>query len=225
MSLTVSIMQPYFFPYAGYYRLLVEADVFVIYDCVQFPRRGYVHRNRLRLADAEQAWLTLPLEKCAQSTEIRDLKFRDDALVRFKSRARKFPSLIPLLDGNGPDGFPRDIADALFDFDQSPVDYLERTIAATTAAIGLSPRIVRSSEFQIESKIRGQDRILEIVQALNATRYINSPGGRALYDADQFRSRGLELAFLSEFSGPSRSSLDIMLTSGVSALRGLVSGV
>jgi hypothetical protein len=57
---TVAIMQPYFFPYAGYFRLLAASDLFVIYDCVQFPRRGWVHRNKLVDASGEARWLTLP---------------------------------------------------------------------------------------------------------------------------------------------------------------------
>ena len=60
---TVAIMQPYFFPYAGYFRLFAASDLFVIYDCVQFPRRGWVHRNLLPDASGSERWLTLPLEK------------------------------------------------------------------------------------------------------------------------------------------------------------------
>ena len=54
-------MQPYFVPYAGYFRLFAAADVFVAYDCVQFPRRGWVHRNRLPTATGMSDWLTLPV--------------------------------------------------------------------------------------------------------------------------------------------------------------------
>ena len=61
-SRTVAIMQPYFAPYAGYFRLLATTDLFVVYDCVQFPRRGWVHRNQLPDAAGKLDWLTLPLE-------------------------------------------------------------------------------------------------------------------------------------------------------------------
>ena len=60
---TFAVMQPYFFPYAGYFRLFAASDLFVIYDCVQFPRRGWVHRNLLPDASGSERWLTLPLEK------------------------------------------------------------------------------------------------------------------------------------------------------------------
>ena len=60
---TVAVMQPYFIPYAGYFRLFAASDLFVIYDCVQFPRRGWVHRNRLLDRSGKLRWLTLPLDR------------------------------------------------------------------------------------------------------------------------------------------------------------------
>ena len=83
----VAIMQPYFLPYAGYFRLFAATDLFVIYDCVQFPRRGWVHRNRLVDASGKERWLTLPLAKVPQRTLIRDLCFASDAIdIRYDHR-------------------------------------------------------------------------------------------------------------------------------------------
>src|SRR5258708_33697304 len=76
---SVAIMQPYFIPYAGYFRLLAASDLFVIYDCVQFPRRGWVHRNRLVDRNGALRWLTLPLQSAPQNVLIRDLQFTSDA--------------------------------------------------------------------------------------------------------------------------------------------------
>jgi hypothetical protein len=54
---TVAVMQPYFLPYPGYFRLFAAADQVALFDCVQFPRRGWVHRSRrrCRLADLAAA--------------------------------------------------------------------------------------------------------------------------------------------------------------------------
>src|SRR5262244_1544533 len=76
---TVAIMQPYFVPYAGYFRLYAASDLFVVYDCVQFPRRGWVHRNRLVDRTGALRWLTLPLAKAPRDILIRDLRFTSDA--------------------------------------------------------------------------------------------------------------------------------------------------
>src|SRR6476619_972718 len=90
---TMAIMQPYFIPYAGYFRLFAASDLFVIYDCVQFPRRGWVHRNKMFGADGRECWLTLPLAKMARDVRIRDLSFSADAGAILQERMRRIPLL------------------------------------------------------------------------------------------------------------------------------------
>src|SRR5258706_15733139 len=89
----VAIMQPYFIPYAGYFRLFAATDLFVVYDCVQFPRRGWVHRNRLVDASGKERWLTLPIEKAPRDTLIKDLRFSVDAREILARRLRSLPIL------------------------------------------------------------------------------------------------------------------------------------
>ena len=112
---TIAIMQPYFLPYAGYFRLIARSDVFVIYDCVQFPRRGWVHRNKLLDAAGAEQWLTLPLRPAPQDVLIRDLEFPEDAPAAIAERLRPFPLVArdgvhaPLLDRMlQPQGRPAD---------------------------------------------------------------------------------------------------------------------
>src|ERR1700680_3840117 len=90
---SVAIMQPYFIPYAGYFRLFAASDLFVIYDCVQFPRRGWVHRNRLVDASGTQRWLTLAIAKGPRGTLIRDLRFSIVAGHVLARCMRSFPLL------------------------------------------------------------------------------------------------------------------------------------
>ena len=83
-------MQPYFIPYAGYFRLFAASDLFVIYDCVQFTRQGWIHRNRLVDLSGRERWLTLPLAKAPQSVLIRDLRFAPNAEAVLADRLRPF---------------------------------------------------------------------------------------------------------------------------------------
>ena len=76
---TVAVMQPYFFPYAGYFRLLAQAEVFVLFDCVQHRARGRVHRTEVPAPAGGLEWLTLPLASAARDTRIQDLRFADQA--------------------------------------------------------------------------------------------------------------------------------------------------
>src|SRR5438105_14372105 len=84
-------MQPYFLPYAGYFRLLQATDLFVVYDCVQFTRRGWIHRNKLTNFQNEDVWFTLPLAKAAQDIKINELAFVNDAENRMLEQINKFP--------------------------------------------------------------------------------------------------------------------------------------
>jgi hypothetical protein len=202
---TVAIMQPYFLPYAGYFRLFAASDLFVVYDCVQFPRRGWVHRNRLVDASGATRWLTLPLEQAPRDVLIRDLRFATDAARSLAARLRPFP--LAARNAAAVDH----IVSALRLPDGSPLDYIERLLEQVVAYIGLPWRVVRSSTLGIPASIHGQDRILEIVRRLDAGRYVNAPGGRALYDAEAFAHAGIELRFLSDYGGPLSSILTRIL--------------
>ena len=203
--LTVAIMQPYFVPYAGYFRLFAASDLFVIYDCVQFPRRGWVHRNRLVDLSGVERWITLPVAKAPRDALIRDLRFRADADALFAQRMRR----IPVVPTNP--GAIAAILEALWDLHGIPVEYIARLLEQVVRYLGLPWNVLYSSSLAVPDTFRGQDRILEIARRLGASRYINSPGGRDLYSADAFEKAGIELSFLPDYSGPSSSILTRLL--------------
>ncbi|MGA2795537.1 MAG: WbqC family protein [Roseiarcus sp.] len=198
-------MQPYFLPYAGYFRLFAASDLFVIYDCVQFPRRGWVHRNRLIDSSGAERWLTLPLEKASQDVLIRDLRFPSNAAELLADRLRPFPLAAKVSASAEP------ILAALRQVQDSPVDYIERLLERIVAYCGIRWNVMRSSSLNIPAELRGQDRILEIARRLGARHYVNSPGGRQLYDPAAFADAGIELRFLPDYGGPTISILDRIL--------------
>jgi hypothetical protein len=77
--------------------------------------------------------------------------------------------------------------------------------------LGLQWNVIRSSSLQISAELRGQDRILEIARRLGARRYVNAPGGRALYDPQRFADNGIELCFLDDYPGSRISILNRLL--------------
>jgi len=82
-------MQPYFFPYAGYFRLFAMTDIFLFLDDVQFPRTGWVHRNKFHTINSGIEWITLPLEKGDRnSTKITDLKYREPEEIIIQEYAK-----------------------------------------------------------------------------------------------------------------------------------------
>lgn len=201
----IAVMQPYFVPYPGYFRLFAEADLFVVYDCVQFPRRGYVHRNQLPDSGGEAQWLTLPLRAAPQETLVRDLEFADDSIDLLEDRRRKFPSLNSM-----PPEWERLFAEA-----RGPLlPWLSSTLSLTCNMLGLQCPMVHSSSLNIPAHYRGQDRIIEICKTLGATRYLNAPGGKELYSEEDFGNAGIALTFLAPYSGSSWSVLYDLCTDG-----------
>ena len=209
---TVAVMQPYFVPYAGYFRLFAAADVVALFDCVQFPRRGWVHRNRLRDAAGEPKWLTLPLAKAPRESEIRAMTFAPDAADRFETDLRR---LVP----DPPPAAAARLLTPLRRVGGRLVDYLEESMRATCAELALPFVTVRSSTLGLDPELRGADRVIAVARRLGADVYLNPPGGRALYDEASFSRAGLGLRFLPAWSGSSLSILQRLIDEDPTAIR------
>ena len=200
MGVRISVMQPYFAPYAGYFRLMCDVDAFVVLDQVQFPRTGWVHRNRLRRLDGFQDWLTLPLARAPVSTAILDLAFAPQVEAWTLKAARRFEALrqpasdvlacLPLVEAT-----------------ETPCNSVVRLLARFAKTLGIVPNVIRQSELPLPVGLGGAERIYEICRQLGADRYVNSPGGRSLYDHEAFRRRGVTLEFLPDYRGPMDSIL------------------
>lgn len=209
----IAVMQPYFFPYLGYFRLFSEVDEFVLYDCVQMPRRGRVHRTQVASLGRESDWLGLPLARQPQDVLIRDLAFAADARAEFD---RRLSSLAWVASTRGPD------ADRVRDYLHAPLDsvmdFLESGLRLVLDLLDIHTPIVRSSVLGMDPALRAQDRILAIAHARGATHYLNSPGGRDLYDPESFAREGIELEFLQPYEGAFMHLLPALMAGQRSAM-------
>jgi hypothetical protein len=195
-------MQPYFIPYAGYFRLFCASDVVVLFDCVQFPRRGWVHRNVLPLASGSPDWLTLPIEKSDRSILINQLKFADHARERLADSMRRFPLLETARKQNSP------VLNRVMDLGETTVaDYLAGLVEYFSSILGFVPRILRSSSLNIPDDLHAQERVMAIAERCGASTYLNPPGGRNLYNGNAFAKKGIDLRFLPDYEASSASIL------------------
>jgi hypothetical protein len=189
---TVAIMQPYFFPYIGYFQLVGAVDTFVIYDDVNFAPGHWMTRNRILLHGAEQR-ITLSVRGASQNARIGELELADAPRQRSKllrtlqhayARAPRYAEVMPLLES------------ALHCTETNLARYLAHTLRVICDHLGLAPRFRYASELAVAGSLRAQARIIAIATRLGARRYINLIGGRHLYDATSFAAAGLELRFL-----------------------------
>lgn len=200
----IAVMQPYFAPYGGYFRLLAESDLFVVYDDVQHIRRGYVHRNKLLDRTGVPQWFTLPLEYAPQEALIKDLRFGVFSGERIHAEMRRFPAF----DGGR---LPNEIV-AMVEAVGGPfVPYVVDVMKACCRHLGIQPAaMMYSSELRVPESFRGQDRILEISRRLGASKYLNASGGRELYEEGAFADAGVELEFLPAWTGRMESVLQVL---------------
>ncbi|MDO8801673.1 WbqC family protein [Phenylobacterium sp.] len=196
-----AIMQPYLLPYIGYFQLIAAADVFVVYDDVQYMRGGWINRNRILLNGAPH-WLTLPVAHSGEvRTQIRDTRYQlsDAALKKLSGQLdaayRKAPraaAVKPLLDAILATPEPNV---ALFN---------EAAIRTVCDALGIGTRIVRSSAIGRDTALTGQDAVLDICRTLGADHYLNAAGGVDLYQAQAFAEQGVRLSFIASQAPPYR---------------------
>lgn len=185
-------MQPYFFPYIGYFQLINLAGVFVILDDVNFIKRGWINRNRILINGGESP-ITVPLAKPSQNRRINQTRIADDPLWKEHmlrsvshayARAPHYDNVFSLVESSL----------------RSNAEYISElalsSILAVVDYLGLKTRIVRSSTVYGNGDLRGEARIIDICLKEHTTGYLNLPGGRDLYRADNFRSKGLSLGFL-----------------------------
>ena len=198
---TVAIMQPYFAPYAGYFRLMTAADIFVTYDCVQFPRRGWVHRNKMPSIQQESQWLTLPLQKQPRETLIKDLQFADQAQDAWTKRLQSFHH------ANQNSGVWNQFAT----LSGTPCNFISDLLKYTCSTLDIQTTWKRSSDLQLPPTLKGQHRILEIVRHFGGTKYINVPGGVGLYDLSAFAQHNIQLQFFEQYRGSYASIFERLL--------------
>lgn len=189
---TVVVMQPYLFPYLGYFQLLAVADEIVLLDDVQFTRRGWMNRNRIARPDGSEQRLVLPVEAAPQGTLMCDIRISEqyspdnmfEAIRHTYAKAPEFSRVAPA------------IRDVLFQTERSLVPWLTNGLETIFQFVGIPVTYRLSSALQPVAQLRGVDRILDICHQLGASRYVNAPGGRELYEHSVFESEGLSLAFL-----------------------------
>jgi hypothetical protein len=213
-SKRVAIMQPYFFPYAGYFRLFAAVDEFVIFDCVQFPRRGRVHRCEVPSPDGSVEWLTLPLARQPTTVLIRDLTFAMDARVQMDERLARHGWI-----ESGRSPAAEELRGHLFAPLESVIDYLVCGLQLVARVLDFDVTITRSAALDLDPTLRGQDRVIAAAAAVGATQYVNAPGGRGLYDADVFAQEGIDLTFLPPYRGRYVHLLPALMTESPAAIR------
>jgi hypothetical protein len=189
----LAVMQPYFFPYIGYFQLINSVDKFIIYDNIQYTKKGWINRNRI-LVDKKDQLITLPIKKDSDYLNIveRELseswrKDKNKMLNIIKSSYNKAPYFQETFEL---------ISKCLNDSEINLFKFIYDSIILINDYLEIKTPIVISSTINIDHTLKSQDKVLSLCKEQNTDIYINSIGGIELYDKEIFKKNNIELNFI-----------------------------
>jgi hypothetical protein len=188
----LAVMQPYLFPYIGYFQLIYAADLFLIYDDVSYIKQGYINRNSV-LSPNGATRFTVPVPGASSNKLICDLQFSTDVVKVLKtieqsySKAPYYESVFPL------------IRQILGHEDRSIASVCLKSYQVIFSYLGLEKQFRKTSELEYDRAASARDRLIALCHKLEADCYINAPGGRSLYAKSDFAGHGVELKFIDSF--------------------------
>lgn len=185
----LAIMQPYLFPYIGYFQLINTADEFVIYDDVQFIKGGWINRNNLLIAGNKNL-ITFPLLGASANKYINHIKIAKN----FK----KIEKTIDLCYVRAPNYKDvKKLLENIFSHNEDNLAFFTgNSIELIAKYIGLETQFIYSSNIDKNNQLSGQNKVIDICKRLNAGMYINTIGGKDLYSKEDFKQNSIELKFL-----------------------------
>lgn len=184
-------MQPYLFPYIGYFQLIKAADRFVIYDDVNFINKGWINRNNI-LVSGKPHLFTVPLTNASQNKLIHEVAISNEpwqkkllrTLQQSYQKAPFYPTVFPILEN-------------IITYDTQNISELATfSITEITRYLDIPTELIPSSKIYENDLLKSQDRILDICKKEGATTYINPIGGMELYDKELFRENSIDLFFI-----------------------------
>lgn len=185
-------MQPYFFPYIGYYQLVNSVDKFIFYDDVNFIKGGWINRNRI-LVNGGINYMNLIMKEASPFKVINSIEIDSRKIWR-----EKLIKKIELSYKNAP--FFKDvfgmISEVIFQQSNYLSDICKASITKLSEYLNIRTNIVYSSSFYNNAQLKSSKRVIDICKLCKASCYINALGGQELYDKQEFAKENLELKFL-----------------------------
>lgn len=188
----VGIMQPYFVPYIGYWQLINAVDKYVVYDDVNYIKGGWINRNRI-LMNGEAKMISLKVSGASPNRLISEIGLMDDQVYKSKllrtidqcyKKAPYYSSVYPLVE------------EIIGSYEDKLSHYLTNSMKIISGYLGITTEFLISSQINIGTGLKGEERIIKICKNLDASEYYNAIGGISLYSHETFRSNGLGLEFL-----------------------------
>ena len=200
-------MQPYTYPYLGYFQLIKSIDTFVFFDDVQFIRRGFINRNNI-LINGKANKFTVPVIKGSQEDLISQIKISAEMYAIWRG---KFLKSLKLSYKKAPhfEQAYRLVESVLNEDFNHIASLAKHSIISTCNYLGLERNFIDSSSLDYNRLGTGEDKILDICRIIEASSYVNSINGKDLYHDKTFNHRGIELLFIEPDLQPYKQGIPV----------------
>jgi hypothetical protein len=218
----LGVMQPYLFPYIGYFQLIHAVDTFVAYDDVNYIKGGWINRNCL-LVNSRKFLFTVRLDHSSPYKRINEISIKDNFETLLKTirqsygQAQFFPQTMPLLE-------------KIFAVPEKNLGkFAVQSLVEISKHLGIGTEIIPSSCLDQNENLERTERLINVCKKFGTGTYINAIGGQKLYDKAEFAAHGITLNFLKtapivykQIDGmfvPSLSIIDVMMFNSVQTIR------
>jgi hypothetical protein len=189
----IAIMQPYFYPYIGYFQLMNAVDEFIIYDNIKFTKKGWINRNRI-LVNGKVSYISLPIKKDSDYLDVKERYLADtwsnerkkilNRVIESYRKAPFFESVYPIIEES-----------ILFE-EKNLFKFIINSLGKVKKYLEIPTSIIIASSILIDHELKSEEKVIEICKARKATMYINPIGGTLLYNKQNFLKEDLNLHFL-----------------------------
>ena len=188
---SIGIMQPYFMPYIGYFQLIEAVDEFIIYDNIQYTKKGWINRNRI-LVNGTDKYITLPLKKDSDFLDVRERCLADSfepqkMLRQIETAYHKAPYFRQTFE----------LLEPIIRYsNRNLFEYIYHSVVSVCNYLGIDTPIVISFHLSYDNDLKAQEKVLAICKERKSDRYINAIGGMKLYHPEKFAKEKIELCFI-----------------------------
>ena len=196
--MTLGLMQPYFFPYLGYFDLISRCDQWIVFDTAQYIRRGWVNRNRILHPTFSWQYITVPVNKHNRETPINEMETNayDEWASRILGQLQHYRKKAP-----GYASTVRLVEECLSSRETNLARLNVLTLRKTCETLGISfqGQVLSEMDLKLGPVAGPSDWALRISETLKIDEYINPPGGLELYDPQAFAASGIKLTIQKPF--------------------------
>jgi len=220
-----AIMQPYLFPYLGYFQLICAVDKFVLFDDVQWIR-GWINRHNILCHDKEKL-VTLAVEnhsgRCSINEVTIDSSAKENYLTLIESAYKKAPFFSDIFA----------IVKNILGYEENNLSkFILNSLQTLSDTLEIDTEFLQSSKIEYNRGAIASDKLIEITKSLGAKTYVNTIRGEKLYNKEDFLTSNLELKFLGRKIKPYKqfkadfvpylSIIDVLMFNGIEETKQLV---